>query len=199
MYHQKLEELKMKRIISIILALALVAAMLPTFAFAAEGEAEGIRIKYDLLGAVKKLGVSWEASSTESSALKRVPFTRIDFELSDGFFNFKNSSNGIFTGHSEINYNPAYGFQISKSDWIEFDIFVPKAGTYTMEMWCGNYSADTKTSVYINGTEVGKFSNYEKTVFREHLRKVRSNSLRRLLTSRDMSKESGLKMQVFIL
>lgn len=156
----------MKRLLSILLAIMMVATLLPTAAFAAEGEAvetpeTGIRIKYDILGAITKLGLFWESSSSEAAAVKRVPMTVIDFGVTDGFFNFKNSSRGIFTGHSELNYNASYGFQISSGDWVEFDIFVPKAGTYTMEMWCGNFESDTKTRVYIDGVEVGRYSNYE--------------------------------------
>ncbi|MBQ7119810.1 MAG: Ig-like domain-containing protein, partial [Oscillospiraceae bacterium] len=152
----------MKKLLSLILAIALVLSLVPAV-FAAEGEATEkteLRIKYDILGAVKKLGVSWE-SSVGVDGEKRVPFTNIDFALTDGFFSFKDSSCGIFTGHSELNYNNICGFQISSNDWIEFDIYVPKAGTYTMEMWCGTYTSDTRTKVYVNGTEVGEFSNYE--------------------------------------
>lgn len=152
----------MKRIISIILAIALVAAMLPTFAFAAEGDAEGIRIKYDIQGVVQKLGLTWESSSSsEAAKLKRVPFSVLNFEASNGFFNFRDSSTGLFSGHSDLNYNDVIGFQISNGDWISFDIFVPKAGTYTMEMWCGNYWKHTTTDVYINGVIVGGYDNYE--------------------------------------
>ncbi|MBQ9985501.1 MAG: Ig-like domain-containing protein, partial [Oscillospiraceae bacterium] len=153
----------MKRFISILLAIMLVATLLPTAVFAEEGEAEstGIRIKYDLQGVVEKLGLAWESSSTEASAVKRVPFSVMDFKASDGFFSFNASSQGLFTAHSELNYNAVIGFQISSGDWIAFDIFVPKAGTYTMEMWCGNYWKDTKTEVYIDGEYVGRYSNYE--------------------------------------
>ena len=67
MYLYKLEECTiMKKILSIILAAALVFSILPTIAFATEGEAaEGIRIKYDLQGVIAKLGLTWESSSTE--------------------------------------------------------------------------------------------------------------------------------------
>ncbi len=154
----------MKRLLSAFLAIMMVATLLPVVpVFAEEGEPEstGIRIKYDLQGVVKKLGLAWEGSSTEASAAKRVPMTVMDFEASDGFFKFNNSSLGLFTGHSELNYNATIGFQISSGDWIAFDIFVPKAGTYTMEMWCGNYWKDTKTEIYVDGTLVGSYGNYE--------------------------------------
>ena len=109
----------MKKLLSLILAIALVLSLVPAV-FAAEGEATKkteLRIKYDILGAVKKLGVSWE-SSVGVDGEKRVPFTNIDFALTDGFFSFKDSSCGIFTGHSELNYNNICGFQISSNDWI---------------------------------------------------------------------------------
>ncbi|MBQ5777750.1 MAG: hypothetical protein IIV97_02915, partial [Oscillospiraceae bacterium] len=77
----------MKRIISIVLAIALVAAMLPTFAFAAEGE-DGILIKYDVHGAITKLGATWEAGSSTS----KKPFTMLNWDFTNGFFNFATSS-----------------------------------------------------------------------------------------------------------
>ena len=70
----------MKRLLSILLAIIMVATLLPVVpVFAEEGEAEstGIRIKYDLQGVVEKLGLAWESSSTEASAVKRVPFSVI--------------------------------------------------------------------------------------------------------------------------
>ncbi len=137
----------MKRIISIVLAIALVAAMLPTFAFAAEGE-DGILIKYDVHGAITKLGATWEAGTSTS----KKPFTMLNWDFTNGFFNFATSSgtDGIYTNHASINYSPKVGIQLAKGNSFAIEIYVPKAGTYDMKMLYGNSAAAAQTSVFVN-------------------------------------------------
>jgi len=72
----------MKRILALMLALLLVAACIPTAVFAEETESTGIRIKYDILGAIKELGAKWEAGAGPKPT--KTPLTELDYELSDG-------------------------------------------------------------------------------------------------------------------
>ncbi len=150
-FYIKWEEYIMKRLLSVLLAIIMVATLLPVGqVFAEEGEEEntGIVIKYDILGAVTKLGASWESGDSTS----KKPFTMLNWDFTDGFFNFADSSgvDGIYTNHSSINYSPKVGIQLASGNRFALEIYVPKAGTYDMKMFYGNSKNYAQTSVYVN-------------------------------------------------
>lgn len=146
--------MRIKRALSIILAACMAAAMLPGAALAAdEGAAAGIAIKYDIAAAMVELDTEWE-----SDAANLVPFTDFNYELTNGFFKYAGSSSADDTaGGAYHNYQGQHSIQLSSGNYIAFEVFIPAAGTYTMNMYNSEYDggkAAAGINVYLNKNKV---------------------------------------------
>jgi len=164
----------MKKLLSIILAIAMLATFVPA-TFAAEEvqlNDSGVKVTYDLHSIVKEnFGKVRESTKT------------IDFELTNGFFSFKsnNGTNGHYekvTGkYFDVNESGDGTYYIGIADWakVSFDIYVPKAGKYNFKMYnvvSNNANLKGKYNyVYLNKNGIstanadliGKYTCYDET------------------------------------
>ncbi len=166
----------MKKLLSIILAIAMLATFVPA-TFAAEEvqlNDSGVKVTYDLHSVL--YDNFWEI---------RDSMKVIDYELTNGFFAFK-SNNGT-NGHYEANTSKYFSIDESKdgtktdyiglADWakVSFEIYVPKAGKYNFKMYnvvSNNENLkDKHTFVYLNkdgistaeADLIGKYTCYDET------------------------------------
>ncbi|MBQ2743353.1 MAG: Ig-like domain-containing protein [Oscillospiraceae bacterium] len=160
----------MKRFLSLILALAMLMALVPS-AFASETAAD-IRIFYDISGDMTELGITED--SGKSLAL-------IDYEHTNGFYKFFANTDsakkdmGGYETQSEGTFKFRSGtgggtIRIDRS-YVAFEVYVPKAGTYDMQMYCAKNTwgredvtvymkkdAEALADVIVDDNKVGTYS-----------------------------------------
>lgn len=160
----------MKRFLSLILALAMLMALVPS-AFALETAAD-IRIFYDISGDMTELGITED--SGKSLAL-------IDYEHTNGFYKFFANTDsakkdmGGYETQSEGTFKFRSGtgggtIRIDRS-YVAFEVYVPKAGTYDMQMYCAKNTwgredvtvymkkdAEALADVIVDDNKVGTYS-----------------------------------------
>ncbi|MBQ7120320.1 MAG: Ig-like domain-containing protein, partial [Oscillospiraceae bacterium] len=136
----------MKRFLSILLAIMLVATLLPAGqVFAEEGEVAnaGYTIKYDISGFMDANNYGWSTNGTW--------LTDMSFENTNGFFDFHSSSIGnAETVDSKLRCNGNDQIQIGSGTVVFFEIYVPVSGTYTMYINHKKASNGNTASVYMN-------------------------------------------------
>ena len=139
----------MRRLVAMLLCAVMLVGMLPQLATevsASDGEAANIRIFYDISKDMTELGLT--SGSGKSLAL-------IDYEHTNGFYKFfenvRTESNGYVAdsykskelgGHETSgnycvfrNGNGGGTIMLDRA-YVAFEVYVPKAGTYDMEMYC---------------------------------------------------------------
>ena len=158
----------MKRLLSALLAVMLIATLMPTAAFATEGEADqGITIRYDFSAFMAERAYRWNESGP--------CLTNINYESTNGLYKYASSSieqkeddgsavsgNNYYGGSNR--HNPYltvsavaaddYYFQLGNNYRLSFEIYVPVTGKYKMNVGyadCKDY--DGVMSVYMNQGE----------------------------------------------
>ncbi|MBQ9985668.1 MAG: Ig-like domain-containing protein, partial [Oscillospiraceae bacterium] len=159
----------MKRLLSILLAIMMVATLLPAGqVFATEGEAnQGITIRYDFSAFMAERAYRWNESGPW--------LTNINYESTNGLYKYASSSieqkeddgsavsgNNYYGGSNR--HNPYltvsavaaddYYFQLGNNYRLSFEIYVPVTGKYKMNVGyadCKDY--DGVMSVYMNQGE----------------------------------------------
>lgn len=161
----------MKRIISFLLAVAMLVAFIPT-AFAAEDS--GIRVVYD----VRKVMEVLQMPSLGAA----VQMTAIDYEETSGFFSWISGGTGHYAGPTSAVFtyqqiaNGTQCIGIANEAKVAFEINVPKAGLYDFEMYnCVSSNENLKgkaINVYLSrdgistaeADKIGSYTCYDETV-----------------------------------
>ncbi len=124
----------MKRLLSLILVFAMLLALAPS-SFATDTEAN-IRMFYDISGDMAELGIT--GGSGKSLAL-------IDYEHTNGFYRFFANTNTankeqygaeVTGGYCSFVSGNGGGTIMLDRSYVAFEVYVPKAGTYDMQMYC---------------------------------------------------------------
>ncbi|MBQ2742600.1 MAG: Ig-like domain-containing protein [Oscillospiraceae bacterium] len=154
----------MKKILSIILATAMLISLMPAV-FAADTEAEtGIKVVYDFTNELiseNKMTSYQYISKGESKTGYKMQGTTLNYDSTSGFWEYMCNSNDddqLQTTASYIRPYPAgnclratvYGrahIETEKAAWIAFSIYVPKTGVYDLDIKV-NYR--NKTQPYVS-------------------------------------------------
>ena len=133
----------MKRLLSMLLAIALVVGMIPAV-FATEGEATqqdaGITITYDV---TKNFG-TWNNQT--------VQFADFTYEANNGLWEYVANSKNLLTADKSvtINWSGTDGMQMRDSgNWWAIKIIVPKSGVYTPKINYRAYDEAAMLNLYL--------------------------------------------------
>ncbi len=130
----------MRKIVSLLLALCLVCTLLPcTFAAETTVERSGVKVVYRLSDHMETLAYGSSEADGGSNDMKD-----INSDITDGFYSFL--SNPADSAHYEKSSSGAFGYGVlsnlkkrfvsfTDNSKVSFEILVPKAGTYTFEMY----------------------------------------------------------------
>ncbi len=130
----------MKKFLSMVLALALIISLVPSVF--ADGETEtqkGAKILYSV-------GTdAYAITSEEPYAYLTTP----DYITTNGFYDFYDTNQNISTSGTEIRkrYN---SLQLSNNRAVVYEVYIPVAGNYTMEMYNSIYSSAKFANVYLS-------------------------------------------------
>jgi len=110
-------------------------------------------VKYDLGGIIKSGNFNYISGAQR-------PITDITERLTNGFFRFSSASGTEYTTDADMCFHGSGSSQghieIKAGKWIEFEIYVPVKGTYTMNVHHAMYKDFGDMTVYVNGeTEDG--------------------------------------------
>ncbi|MBQ2741888.1 MAG: Ig-like domain-containing protein [Oscillospiraceae bacterium] len=151
----------MKRFLSIVLALTMLISFIPS-AFAEKTEtAADIRVFYDISGDMTELGLV--TGSGKSLA-------EIDYEHTSGFYSFfanTDSVNKQLYGYESNGYYCSFrsgvggGSILLDRSYVAFEIYVPKAGTYDMQMYCPTNRWGAPVDVYLKKGEATTEAEYK--------------------------------------
>ena len=141
----------MKRFLSLVISICMLVSFLPQIpTVSAEG---GLAITYDIGGFMSANGFSYNATSKY--------LTEMTYESTDGFFEFHSAIGGV-TGvdSSRVQYRTK-NIQMGSGRWIAIKIRVPVAGTYTMQMYNGEYKTGDGVDIYLHKTDPTTSDNYK--------------------------------------
>ncbi len=145
----------MKRVLSLILALAMLISLVP--AVSADGDAmqeySGVTVKYGMVS-----GSGYDFSSAESEY--RADTKKVTFADTNGFWSYHSAS-----GMISVNIPNEYALRMETvvNDWVAIKIYVPKAGKYDITLgYSFRKSSDNAAQkagawiVPLNNAETGK-------------------------------------------
>ena len=148
----------MKKLLSIILATAMLISLIPAV-FAADTET-GIKVVYNFVDETtfaKKEEYTYTIKGEQKTAYK-IDATLFTYAASKGFWEYAENSTGdkiIKSAQtSGVRFNTSYNsFQVvggatTGAYWVAFKIYVPKTGTYALDTTV-NY-AGTKSNIFVN-------------------------------------------------
>ncbi len=127
----------MKRILGFVLALSMIIAMVPAVA---ADNTTGLTLKYDISSVM-------EAQSMSSSNYATKPLTLINEETTKGFFSFAGTVADMFYGDN-MKYR-AYGLEFYTSVAPAFELYIPRAGKYTMNVYANRGGDGRVVNVYM--------------------------------------------------
>lgn len=147
----------MKKVLSIILATAMLISLIPAV-FAADTEAEtGIKIVYDFTDE-DVINDKLPKKTGETTATYQLDPTVFTYDTTNGFWEYAEDSNvnPLIQSRldSGVRINTTYhSFQVvggatTGAYWVAFKIYVPKTGTYALDTTV-NY-ANTKSNIFVN-------------------------------------------------
>ncbi len=131
----------MKRFLSTLLALAMLISLVPAvFADGTETATEkGVRILYSV-------GTdSTSVTSTEPYAYLITP----DYITTNGFYDFYDTNQNISEAGTDIRTRTK-SLQLSNRRAVVYEVYIPVAGNYTMEMYNSTYAAAKSANVYLS-------------------------------------------------
>jgi len=132
----------MKRFLSLVISICMLVSFLPQIPMVASA-AEGLTITYDIGGFMSEKGFYFNSTHDMND---------MTFESTDGFFEFLKASSGEGkTNSSKLNFRTK-NVQLGSGSWVAIKIHVPVAGTYTMDMYNGEYKTGTGVDVFLHKT-----------------------------------------------
>ena len=129
----------MRKAISIILAIAMLVTLMPTFALAADTTADaGITLNYEV---TKHFG-SWNSTT--------VRFDSFTYEVNNGLWEYYGNTNGLQSADKSttINWSGVDGMQMRSGYWA-IKINVPKSGVYTPKINYKKYREAAILNLYL--------------------------------------------------
>lgn len=154
----------MRKIISIFLVVVMLASMFSrgiSNAFASETNEADLRMFYDISGDMTELGIG--QGSGKSLDL-------IDYEYTNGFYRFfanTDSGNKQLGGCESVGDYCVFrsgtggGTIMLDRSYVAFEVYIPKAGTYDMEMYCATNRWGAPVDVYMKKGEATTDESYK--------------------------------------
>ena len=129
----------MKRVLSVLIMLAMIASLFPAVYAGDDGAKANISIKYDIGGVFLSNTVSKLDMLTK--------------DITNGFFrsNSDSSTSGL-TFRNNRGTAGNNGIDMSKNAYVTIDVYVPVAGTYTLSGQRARYTSGGTVGVYVNGS-----------------------------------------------
>lgn len=132
----------MRKLLSIILAITMIASFIPAVSAAGE-TVNNVRIVYNLSGDMEKLGLNYQQSGLmqNDASITGYDLPTITYEATDGFYAWKNSSYSRPTKNFLWYYgtNPTGNCSIGlrQNTGVTFEVDIPVAGSYKMKVKYG--------------------------------------------------------------